>query len=188
MDTSLISIIIIAIALAMDAFSVSLTKGFTQKNLTKSQILYYGLFFGFFQFIMPVIGYICGTTISSFVSTVAPWIAFFLLLAIGLNMIRESLDSDDEYIMDTFSFKELTLLAVATSIDAFAVGITFAFLKVNIIPAVIFIGIITLIISMCGVKIGNIFGDKFKSKAELLGGIILICIGLKILLEHTGII
>ena len=123
MDTALISIIIIAIALAMDAFSVSLTKGFTQKNLTKSQILYYGLFFGFFQFIMPVIGYICGTTISSFVSTVAPWIAFFLLLAIGLNMIRESLDSDDEYIMDTFSFKELTLLAVATSIDAFAVGI-----------------------------------------------------------------
>lgn len=106
MDTALISIIIIAIALAMDAFSVSLTKGFTQKNLTKSQILYYGLFFGFFQFIMPVIGYICGTTISSFVSTVAPWVAFFLLLAIGLNMIRESLDSDDEYIMDTFSFKE----------------------------------------------------------------------------------
>ena len=120
MDTALISIIIIAIALAMDAFSVSLTKGFTQKNLTKSQILYYGLFFGFFQFIMPVIGYICGTTISSFVSTVAPWIAFFLLLAIGLNMIRESLGSDDEDIMDTFSFKELTLLAVATSIDAFA--------------------------------------------------------------------
>ncbi len=106
MDTALISIIIIAIALAMDAFSVSLTKGFTQKNLTKSQILYYGLFFGFFQFIMPVIGYICGTTISSFVSTVAPWIAFFLLLAIGLNMIRESLGGDDEYIMDTFSFKD----------------------------------------------------------------------------------
>ena len=149
MDTALISIIIIAIALAMDAFSVSLTKGFTQKNLTKSQILYYGLFFGFFQFMMPVIGYICGTTISSFVSTVAPWIAFFLLLAIGLNMIRESLGSDDEDIMDTFSFKELTLLAVATSI-------------------------------FIGKKLGNYFGDKF----EILGGVVLILIGIKILLGY----
>ena len=145
MDTSLISIIIIAIALAMDAFSVSLTKGFTQKNLTKSQILYYGLFFGFFQFIMPVIGYICGTTISSFVSTVAPWIAFFLLLAIGLNMIRESLDSDDEYIMDTFSFKELTLLAVATSIDAFAL------LNASLLFYVQLIGIAEFIFPIAGV-------------------------------------
>ena len=188
MDTALISIIIIAIALAMDAFSVSLTKGFTQKNLTKSQILYYGLFFGFFQFIMPVIGYICGTTISSFVSTVAPWIAFFLLLAIGLNMIRESLGSDDEYIMDTFSFKELTLLAVATSIDALAVGVSLAFLKVAILPAVLFIGCITFVCSAAGVKIGSIFGDKYQSKAELCGGIILILIGIKILLDGLGIL
>ena len=180
MDTSLISIIIIAIALAMDAFSVSLTKGFTQKNLTKSQILYYGLFFGFFQFIMPVIGYICG----SFVSTVAPWIAFFLLLAIGLNMIRESLDSDDEYIMDTFSFKELTLLAVATSIDAFAVGITFALLNMSLLLPCTIIGIVAFIFSISGIfigkKLGNYFGDKF----EILGGAVLILIGIKILLGY----
>lgn len=157
MDTALISIIIIAIALAMDAFSVSLTKGFTQKNLTKSQILYYGLFFGFFQFIMPVIGYICGTTISSFVSTVAPWIAFFLLLAIGLNMIRESLDSDDEYIMDTFSFKELTLLAVATSIDAFAL------LNASLLFYVQLIGLQNLyfLLQEFTEKLGNYFKDKF---------------------------
>ena len=182
MDTALISIIIIAIALAMDAFSVSLTKGFTQKNLTKSQILYYGLFFGFFQFIMPVIGYICGTTISSFVSTVAPWIAFFLLLAIGLNMIRESLDSDDEYIMDTFSFKEL--LAVATSIDAFAVGITFALLNMSLLLPCTIIGIVAFIFSISGIfigkKLGNYFGDKF----EILGGAVLILIGIKILLGY----
>lgn len=184
MDSALISIIIIAIALAMDAFSVSLTKGFTQKNLTKSQILYYGLFFGFFQFIMPVIGYICGTTISSFVSTVAPWIAFFLLLAIGLNMIRESLGSDDEYIMDTFSFKELTLLAVATSIDAFAVGITFALLNMSLLLPCTIIGIVAFIFSISGIfigkKLGNYFGDKF----EILGGAVLILIGIKILLGY----
>lgn len=183
MDAALISIIIIAIALAMDAFSVSMTKGFTQKNLTKSQILYYGLFFGFFQFIMPVIGYICGTTISSFVSTVAPWIAFFLLLAIGLNMIRESLDSDD-YIMDTFSFKELTLLAVATSIDAFAVGITFALLNMSLLLPCTIIGIVAFIFSISGIfigkKLGNYFGDKF----EILGGAVLILIGIKILLGY----
>ena len=171
MDTALISIIIIAIALAMDAFSVSLTKGFTQKNLTKSQILYYGLFFGFFQFIMPVIGYICGTTISSFVSTVAPWIAFFLLLAI-------------EYIMDTFSFKELTLLAVATSIDAFAVGITFALLNMSLLLPCTIIGIVAFIFSISGIfigkKLGNYFGDKF----EILGGAVLILIGIKILLGY----
>ena len=188
MDTALISIIIIAIALAMDAFSVSLTKGFTQKNLTKSQILYYGLFFGFFQFIMPVIGYICGTTISSFVSTVAPWIAFFLLLAIGLNMIRESLGSDDGDIMDTFSFKELTLLAVATSIDALAVGITFAFLDYPIVEAITIIGISTFFISIGGVYVGNFFGNKYEKKAEFVGGLILVLLGVRILLTHLGIL
>lgn len=132
---------------------------------------------------MPVIGYICGTTISSFVSTVAPWIAFFLLLAIGLNMIRESLDSDDEYIMDTFSFKELALLAVATSIDAFAVGITFALLNMSLLLPCI-IGIVAFIFSISGIfigkKLGNYFGDKF----EILGGAVLILIGIKILLGY----
>lgn len=184
MDSTLISIIIIAIALAMDAFSVSITKGFTQKDLTKSQILYYGLFFGIFQFLMPVIGYLCGTTISSFVSTVAPWIAFFLLLAIGLNMIRESLSDDDEDILDTFSFKELTLLAIATSIDAFAVGLTFALLNMSLLLPCTIIGIVAFIFTIIGIfigkKLGNYFGDKF----EIVGGIVLILIGIKILLGY----
>ena len=183
MDTALISIIIIAIALAMDAFSVSLTKGFTQNDLTKSQILYYGLFFGIFQFVMPVIGYLCGTTISSFVSTVAPWIAFFLLLAIGLNMIRESL-GDDEDVLDTFSFREVTLLAIATSIDAFAVGITFALLKIPLLVPCTIIGIVAFMFSIVGIfigkKLGNYLGDKF----EIVGGIVLILIGIKILLGY----
>ena len=183
MDTTLISIIIIAIALAMDAFSVSLTKGFTQNDLTKSQILYYGLFFGIFQFVMPVIGYLCGTTISSFVSTVAPWIAFFLLLAIGLNMIRESL-GDDEDVLDTFSFREVTLLAIATSIDAFAVGITFALLKIPLLVPCTIIGIVAFLFTIVGIfigkKLGNYLGDKF----EIVGGIVLILIGIKILLGY----
>ena len=184
MDTALISIIIIAIALAMDAFSVSLTKGFTQKDLTNSQILYYGLFFGIFQFIMPVIGYLCGTTISSFVSTIAPWIAFFLLLAIGLNMIRESLNDDDEDDLDTFSFREVTLLAIATSIDAFAVGITFALLNIPLLVPCTIIGIVAFMFSIVGIfigkKLGNYLGDKF----EIVGGIFLILIGIKILLGY----
>lgn len=182
MTFSIISTSLISIALAMDAFSVSMTKGFTQKQITNSQILYYGLFFGGFQALMPILGYFCGNIIASIVESLAPVIGFILLLIIGLNMIRESLSSDNEEITDNFSFKEVTLLAIATSIDAFAVGITIALLKDPIIISAIIIGIVAFIFSIIGVfigkKLGHIFGDKF----QILGGVILILIGIKILL------
>ena len=182
MSLNLISIFLIAIALAMDAFSVSLTKGFTQKHLTKAQIFYYGLFFGGFQFIMPILGYFCGSAISNIIESLASIIGFILLLIIGLNMIRESLSGDDEEITDNFSFKEVTLLAIATSIDAFAVGITFALLNEPLLISSAIIGIVAFAFSIVGIfigkKIGNYFGDKF----QILGGAILILIGIKILL------
>ena len=182
MSFNLISISLIAIALAMDAFSVSITKGFSQKNLTKPQILYYSLFFGGFQFLMPLLGYLCGSAIASIVETLASIIGFTLLLIIGLNMIRESLGSDEDEITDEFSFKEVTLLAIATSIDAFAVGITIALLKDPILISSVIIGIVAFLFSVVGIfigkKIGHIVGDKF----QILGGVILILIGIKILL------
>jgi putative Mn2+ efflux pump MntP len=182
MSFNIISTFLIAIALAMDAFSVSMTKGFTQKHLTNSQILYYGLFFGGFQFFMPILGYFCGNVIAGIVESLAPIIGFILLLAIGLNMIRESLSGDDEEITDHFSFKEVTLLAIATSIDAFAVGITIALLKEPILISSLVIGIVAFLFSIIGVfigkKLGNYVGDKF----QILGGAILILIGIKILL------
>lgn len=182
MTFNLISTILVAIALAMDAFSVSMTKGFTQKQLTKSQILYYGLFFGGFQFLMPILGYLCGNVIASIVESLAPIIGFVLLLAIGVNMIRESLGDEDEEITDHFSFKEVTLLAIATSIDAFAVGITIALIKDPVLISSVIIGIVAFLFSVVGVfigkKLGNYIGDKF----QILGGVILILIGIKILL------
>nr|WP_302660151.1 manganese efflux pump MntP family protein [uncultured Clostridium sp.] len=186
----LIELIILSVGLAMDAFAVSICKGLGMKKVTLKKAGIVGVYFGIFQAGMPLIGYLMGYRFQDKIKAIDHWIAFILLAIIGINMVKESLSKDDEEEIEEsdLSFKSMLILSIATSIDALAVGITFAFLKVNIIPAVIFIGIITLIISMCGVKIGNIFGDKFKSKAELLGGIILICIGLKILLEHTGII
>ena len=181
---------LLGVGLAMDAFAVSICKGLGMKKVTLKKAGIVGAYFGIFQAGMPLIGYLMGYRFQDKIKAIDHWIAFILLAIIGINMVKESLSKDDEEEIEEsdLSFKSMLILSIATSIDALAVGITFAFLKVNIIPAVIFIGIITLIISMCGVKIGNIFGDKFKSKAELLGGIILICIGLKILLEHTGII
>ena len=182
MSFNIISTFLIAIALAMDAFSVSMTKGFTQKQITKSQILYYGLFFGGFQALMPILGYFCGNVIASIVQSLAPIIGFVLLLAIGLNMIRESLTGGDEEITDHFSFREVTLLAIATSIDAFAVGITIALLKDPILISSVIIGIVAFLFSIAGIfigkKLGNYVGDKF----QILGGVILILIGIKILL------
>ena len=179
---SFISTFLVAVALAMDAFSVSMTKGFSQKHLTNSQILYYGLFFGGFQAIMPILGYLCGNIIAAIVTSLAPIIGFILLLAIGLNMIRESLSGDDEEITDNFSFKEVTLLAIATSIDAFAVGITIALINDPILISSVIIGIVAFIFSIIGIfigkKIGNYIGDKF----QIVGGVILILIGVKILL------
>lgn len=177
-----LSTLLVAVALAMDAFSVSMTKGFTQKNLKSSQILYYGLFFGGFQAFMPVIGYFCGNLIASVVTSLAPIVGFVLLLAIGLNMIRESLDEDDEEITDSFSFREVTLLAIATSIDAFAVGITIALINDPILISAAIIGIVAFLFSIAGIfigkKIGNYIGDRF----QIIGGVILILIGIKILM------
>ena len=182
MSFNIVSVFLIAVALAMDAFSVSLTKGFTQPHLKKSQILYYGLFFGFFQFMMPVIGYYCASTISDIIQSFASVIGFILLLAIGLNMIRESLSSDDDEITDEFSFKEVTLLAIATSIDAFAVGITFALFNDPIWISSVIIGVVAFAFSICGIFIGKKLGDYFGDKFQILGGVILILIGIKILL------
>ena len=184
-----ISTLLIAIALAMDAFSVSLTKGFTLKKITKSQVLWSAIFFGGFQALMPVLGWLGGIQLEWLITTFAPWIAFILLLLIGSNMIRESFSNDEEEdSSDKFSFKELTLLAIATSIDAFAVGITYAVLKTDILIPIIMIGVTAFIFTIIGLylgkKIGNYFGDKF----EILGGVILILLGVKILLEGLGIL
>ena len=181
MAYNIISIFLIAIALAMDAFSVSMTKGFTQKHLTKPQILYYGLFFGGFQALMPILGYFCGSFIASIVESVASIIGFILLLAIGVNMIRESLTGEDE-ITDEFSFREVTLLAIATSIDAFAVGIALALIKDPIVLSALIIGIVAFLFSVAGIFIGRKLGDYVGDKFQILGGVILILIGIKILL------
>ena len=184
-----ISTLLIAIALAMDAFSVSLTKGFALKEISKSQVLLFGIFFGGFQALMPVLGWLGGIQLKWIITTFAPWVAFILLLLIGSNMIRESFsDEEEEEDSDNFSFKELTLLAIATSIDAFAVGITYAILKTDILIPIIMIGVTASIFTIIGLylgkKIGNYFGDKF----EILGGVILILLGIKILFEGLGIL
>ena len=185
---SLFELFIIAVGLSMDAFAVSVCKGLSTSDVRPLNMLCAGLWFGLFQALMPLIGYLLGVNFSSFIQSVDHWIAFILLGIIGGNMIREACSGECENESDSLDIKTMFLLAVATSIDALAVGITFAFLKVNIAAAVSFIGITTFIISAAGVKIGNIFGTKYKSKAELAGGIILILLGLKILLEHLGIL
>lgn len=182
MSFNLISISLIAVALAMDAFSVSMTKGFTQKDLKNSEILYYGLFFGGFQALMPILGYFCGNAIASIVEALASVIGFILLLAIGLNMIRESLSSDKDDVSDKFSFKEVILLAIATSIDAFAVGITIALLKDPILISAAIIGVVAFAFSIAGIYIGKRLGVYVGDKFQILGGVILILIGIKILL------
>lgn len=185
---NIIEILIIGIGLAMDAFAVSVCKGLSMKKMNWKSAIIIALYFGIFQAAMPVLGYFLGSTFSSVVESVDHWIAFVLLSIIGGNMIKESFDDEIEKRNDRVDVKTMLLLAVATSIDALTVGITFAFLKVNIILAVAIIGIITFVLSVLGVKIGNKFGDKFQNKAELFGGIILILIGLKILLEHLEIL
>lgn len=184
----IVEIFAIGVALAMDAFAVSICKGLSMKKINWKKAIIIGLYFGAFQALMPVIGYFLGTTLSGFVEKIDHWIAFVLLGIIGGNMIKESTDDEVEKRNDKVDFKTMLVLAIATSIDAMAVGVTFAFLKTNLVLAISIIGIITFIISVLGVIIGNKFGDKFQNKAELIGGIVLIIIGLKILLEHLGII
>lgn len=184
----LIDIILLGVSLAMDATAVSICKGLSMKKLDKKKTITIALYFGTFQAIMPIIGYLLGISFKEVVESIDHWIAFFLLSVIGINMIRESLSKESESLNDLIDFKTMTPLAIATSIDALAIGITFAFLRVNIIGAVTIIGIITIFLSMIGVFIGNEFGNKYGKIAETLGGIVLIGIGLKILLEHLKII
>lgn len=185
---SLLEIIFIGVGLAMDAFAVSVCKGLSMKKMNWKNAIIIALYFGVFQALMPVVGYFLGSTMSGFVEKVDHWIAFVLLAIIGGNMIKESTDDELEKRNDKIDFKTMIILAIATSIDALAVGITFAFFKVNLPLAVTLIGAITFVLSILGVLIGNKFGDKLQNKAELTGGIILIIIGLKILLEHLGIL
>lgn len=179
-------IFIIAVGLAMDAFAVSIGKGLSLQKIKAKHYMSVALWFGGFQALMPLIGYLLGTTFAAIVSDFDHWVAFFLLSIIGFNMIRDSFSKDDEEEPDAnFGVKIMLSLAVATSIDALAVGVSFAFLKVDLWVAVAAIGIVTAILSATGLKIGNIFGTKYKSKAEFTGGVVLVLMGVKILIEHT---
>ena len=184
----LLTLLTLAVGLAMDAFAVSICKGLAmiEKVLKKGIIV--GLWFGGFQALMPTIGFFLGTQFKDQITSIDHWIAFVLLGLIGINMVKEALSNDEEQADDSIAVKEMFMLAVATSIDALAVGITFAFLNVHIVSAASMIGVCTFLISFAGVKIGNIFGTKYKSKAELAGGIILILLGFKILFEHLHIL
>ena len=197
---SLIELFILAVGLSMDAFAVAICKGLSLRKVSLKECTKVGLYFGGFQAGMPLIGFILGVQFKDYITSIDHWIAFILLSFIGINMIREAMNKDeDESIVNLaeaavgeeevneLGFKNMVMLAIATSIDALAVGVTFAFLQVDIVPAVLFIGIVTFALSAIGVKIGNVFGTKYKSKAEATGGIILILIGLKILFEHLGI-
>ncbi|MDO4291610.1 MAG: manganese efflux pump MntP family protein [Eubacteriales bacterium] len=182
---SLWELFIIAVGLSMDAFAVSVCKGLSVRRASVRQAVTVGLWFGGFQALMPLAGYLLGITFSSLITSIDHWIAFVLLCLIGINMIRESRSC--ETVSDCFDAKTMLPLAVATSIDALALGITFAFLQVDIVPAVSFIGIITFLLSAVGLKAGNVIGEKNRALAELLGGVVLVLMGCKILLEHLGI-
>ena len=181
----IIELLILAIGLSMDAFAVAVCKGLATYKLKKRHMIITGAWFGGFQALMPLLGYFLGTTFEKYVTTVDHYIAFVLLGGIGANMIKEAFSKEENETDCSFSFKPMLIMAIATSIDALAVGITFALLPdVNIFAAVLFIGIITFTLSAIGVKIGNVFGAKWKSKAEFMGGVILIILGVKILIEH----
>lgn len=182
-----VELLLIALGLSMDAFAVSVCKGLSLKKLSVKHAVLVGIYFGGFQFLMPVIGWLLGYRFEYMISSIDHWIAFILLGFIGGNMIKESFSKSEE-LNDDFGVKTMLLMAIATSIDALAVGISFAFLSVDILPAAGLIGITTFILSGLGVYVGHAFGLKFKSGAERAGGIILILIGLKILLEHLGLI
>ena len=183
---SLSELFILAVGLSMDAFAVSVCKGLSMQKMNWRYALVIGLYFGGFQAGMPLIGYLLGMGFQSRIEAVDHWIAFLLLGFIGINMIRESRDTDEEHVDPSIGFRTMVVLAVATSIDALAVGVTFAFLQVAILPAVCFIGVVTFFLSAVGVKIGNVFGTRYKSRAEQTGGIILVLMGIKILAEHLG--
>ncbi len=183
----LFELFIIAVGLSMDAFAAAICRGLSIQEMKYKQAVITGCFFGGFQAVMPLIGYLLGTQFKDSITAIDHWLAFILLSLIGIKMIRESKGSC-EIVDASFSLKEMTVLSIATSIDALAVGVTFAFLQIRIVPAVLMIGVTTFLFSFFGVKLGNLFGIKYKSKAELTGGVILIAMGLKILVEHLELL
>lgn len=187
------TLLLMGVGLSMDAFAVAICKGLSMRKVNKKQCLVIGLFFGGFQALMPFIGWVLGSQFEQYITSIDHWIAFILLGFIGGKMVVEAIREKDDAVevgkMDPpLDLKEMFILAIATSIDALAVGITFAFLQVPIVEAISIIGITTFVISVIGVYVGNFFGNRYKKKAELAGGMILILIGLKILLEHLGIL
>lgn len=185
----ILELLLIAAGLSMDAFAVSICKGLSVQRLKPRHYLLTGAWFGGFQALMPSIGFLLGSAFDQYISAFDHWIAFVLLAFIGGNMVRESLSGDEECHDDSFGLRTMFLLAVATSIDALAVGVTFALLPdVHITAAVSLIGATTFLLSAAGLKVGNVFGLRYKARAELAGGVILILMGLKILLEHLGIL
>ena len=187
-EMTFVELLLIAVGVSMDAFSVSVCKGLTTRRFSMRMALVCGLWFGTFQALMPVIGYLLGLQFACFIESVDHWIAFGLLFLIGANMIREAVaGKENSKQTNALDFKTMLLLAIATSIDALAVGVSFACIEVELWASVAIIGLTTFVFSVLGVKIGNVFGTKFKKNAEVFGGIILILIGLKILLEHLGV-
>ncbi len=183
-----LSVLLIAVGLAMDAFAVAICKGLAMKRPGIRQILIVGIWFGVFQALMPVIGYYLGSSFYSYIEDYDHWIAFILLALIGVNMIREAISDEEEGVDASTGFRTMLVLAVATSIDALAVGISLAMTGDDIMTSAVVIGVVTFLISASGVKIGSLFGDRFGKKAELVGGVILILIGLRVLLDHLGLI
>lgn len=181
----LYELFIVAVSLSMDAFAVSVCKGLSVGRPKWWHCLTCGVWFGGFQALMPLLGWMLGVRFQAVIASVDHWVAFVLLGLIGFNMVREALSGEEEELDCSFGIRAMFLLSLATSIDALAVGVTFAFLKVPILQAVTLIGLTTLVLSCLGVKIGSVFGNRFQAKAELAGGIILMVMGLKILLEHT---
>lgn len=187
---TILELFILAVGLSMDAFAVSVCKGLAMDNVTFKKSCIVGLWFGGFQALMPLLGYFLGTQFQGVISSYDHWIAFILLSLIGINMIREALKNRDccDVESGSLAFRPMFMMAVATSIDALAVGVAFGSLKVDIIPAVCFIGVTTFVLSFIGSKAGGVFGMKYKSKAEIAGGVILVLLGLKILLDHLGVL
>ncbi len=184
---SFISLLLLAIGLSMDAFAVAVCKGLASRELNWKKMVIVGLWFGGFQALMPTIGYFLGSMFEQYITAIDHWVAFVLLGAIGANMLRESFSKEEEEVDASFSFKPMLVMAIATSIDALAAGIPLPSLNVNIAMAAGFIGICTFTLSVIAVKVGNIFGSRFKCLAERAGGIILILLGTQILLEHLGL-
>ena len=184
----IIEITLIGFGLAMDAFAVAICKGLTMKKMEWKKAFIIGTYFGLFQAFMPAIGYFLGIGFEDKIKNIDHWIAFILLGFIGINMIKDSLSDGNKNVDEKIDFNTMIILSIATSIDALAAGLTFSLFEINIFLAISIIGIITFIISSAGVKVGNLFGNKYEAKAEITGGSVLILIGLKILLEHLGIL